>query len=117
MAQPSRVSKARANKALIGLGIVDAPLALVNNLVGVTIGMSYIMLPFIVLPLHATISAIDPSTLRAAALCGANKRQVFFYVFLPSCMPGIAAAIYCVEDVSNALQPITRSLRGSSMRG
>jgi len=101
------------NRALVGLGIIDAPLALVNNLVGVTIGMSYIMLPFIVLPLHATISAIDPSTLRAAALCGANKRQVFIYVFLPSCMPGIAAGCLMVFVMSLGYF-VTPSLLGSA---
>lgn len=101
------------NRALIGLGIIDTPLALVNNLVGVTIGMSYIMLPFIVLPLHATISAIDPSTLRAASLCGANKRQVFLYVFLPSCMPGIAAGCLMVFVMSLGYF-VTPSLLGNA---
>ena len=39
------------NKTLMGLGVIDQPLPLVNNLVGVTIGMTYIMLPFVILPL------------------------------------------------------------------
>ena len=58
------------NRLLMALGLISEPLALVNNLVGVTIGMTYIMLPFLVMPLHATLRGIDPSTLRAAATCG-----------------------------------------------
>lgn len=79
------------NKMLIGLGIIDKPLALVNNLVGVTIGMTYIMLPFVILPLIGVLKSIDPAILRAAALCGANKRQCFTRVLLPLSLPGIAA--------------------------
>ena len=49
------------NKTLMALGLIDEPLALVNNLVGVTIGMTYIMLPFMILPLTGIIRAIDPA--------------------------------------------------------
>jgi putative spermidine/putrescine transport system permease protein len=41
------------NKALMAMGIIDQPLEMVHNLTGVVIGMSYIMIPFIVLPLQA----------------------------------------------------------------
>ena len=60
------------NRTLMGLGLIHEPLPLVNNLVGVTIGMTYIMLPFMILPLIGTMRAIDPTILRAAALCGAS---------------------------------------------
>jgi putative spermidine/putrescine transport system permease protein len=79
------------NKTLLALGLIDKPLALVNNLVGVTIGMTYIMLPFIILPLQGIIKAIDPSILQAAALCGANKWQCLWRVLIPLSLPGIAA--------------------------
>lgn len=79
------------NKTLMALGIIDAPLALVNNFVGVVIGMTYIMLPFIILPLVATMRAIEPDLLRAAALCGAGRLQAFRRVLLPLSLPGIAA--------------------------
>ncbi len=79
------------NKTLMGLGLIDSPLPLVNNLVGVTIGMTYIMLPFIVLPLVTTMRAIEPDLLRAAALCGAGRWEAFRRVLLPLSLPGIAA--------------------------
>lgn len=78
------------NRFLMWLGVIDAPLTLVNNLTGVTIGMTYIMLPFLVMPLHATLRAIDPTTLRAAAICGASRWYAFRHVLVPLAMPGIA---------------------------
>lgn len=80
------------NRLLVELGIIDAPLQLINNLVGVTIGMTYIMLPFVVLPLQATMSTIDPATMQAASICGARPFQVFFRVLLPLSLPGIATS-------------------------
>ncbi len=88
------------NKMLMALGLIDQPLSLVNNMTGVTIGMVYIMLPFIILPLIGILRAIDPSTLRAAALCGANKWQCFSRVLLPLSMPGIAAGALMVFVMS-----------------
>ena len=88
------------NKTLIGLGLIDKPLPLVNNLVGVTIGMTYIMLPFVILPLMGVIRSIDPAILRAAALCGANRLQCFTRVLLPLSLPGIAAGALMVFVMS-----------------
>lgn len=79
------------NKTLIGLGLIHEPLPLVNNLIGVTIGMTYIMLPFVILPLMGVIRKIDPAVLQAAALCGASRFQALRYVLLPLVAPGLAA--------------------------
>ena len=84
------------NRMLLALGVIDRPLTLVNNLVGVTIGMTYIMLPFLVMPLHATLRGIDPSTLRAAAICGASRWQAFWRVLVPLAMPGVASGALMV---------------------
>ncbi|WP_066457233.1 ABC transporter permease [Castellaniella caeni] len=88
------------NKVLLSLGIIDQPLALVNNITGVSIGMTYIMLPFIILPLIGVIRSIDAATLRAAALCGANRWQCFSRVLLPLSLPGIAAGALMVFVMS-----------------
>ncbi|MDE3823002.1 ABC transporter permease [Sinorhizobium meliloti] len=88
------------NKLLIGLGLIDKPLPLVNNLTGVTIGMTYIMLPFIILPLYGVIKKIDPAILQAAALCGANRWQSLIRVLLPLAMPGMAAGALMVFVMS-----------------
>nr|WP_235839915.1 ABC transporter permease [Derxia lacustris] len=88
------------NRTLMQLGLIDTPLALVNNLVGVTVGMSYIMLPFLVMPLHTTLRNIDPSILRAAAICGATRWQAFARVLLPLALPGIASGALMVFVMS-----------------
>lgn len=88
------------NKMLIGMGLIDQPLPLVNNLTGVTIGMTYIMLPFIILPLYGVIRKIDPAILQAAALCGASRWQSLVRVLLPLAMPGMAAGALMVFVMS-----------------
>lgn len=79
------------NRTLMALGLIDQPLQLTNNLVGVTIGMVYIMLPFMILPLYGVIRKIDPAILQAAALCGATKGQALRRVLLPLAAPGLAS--------------------------
>ncbi|MHA6644924.1 ABC transporter permease [Mesorhizobium sp. A623] len=79
------------NRTLMVMGIIDEPLPLINNLTGVTIGMVYIMLPFMILPLVGTLRAIDPMILRAASLCGASPFAAFRRILLPLSLPGIAA--------------------------
>jgi putative spermidine/putrescine transport system permease protein len=80
------------NRALMSLGLIDAPLPLINNLTGVTIGMTYVMLPFVILPLYATMRAIDPTIMQAAAICGAPPAGIFRRVLLPLALPGVGAA-------------------------
>ncbi|WP_028213527.1 ABC transporter permease [Paraburkholderia mimosarum] len=84
------------NRMLMAIGVIHEPLSLVNNLTGVTIGMTYIMLPFLVMPLHATLRSIDPSTLRAAAVCGASRWQAFSRILVPLAMPGVASGALMV---------------------
>lgn len=88
------------NKTLMGWGLIAAPLPLINNLVGVTIGMTYIMLPFMVLPLQGTMRSLDPNILRAASLCGASRAQVFTRIFLPLVRSGIGAGVLMVFVMS-----------------
>lgn len=88
------------NKTLMNLGLIDTPLVMVNNLVGVTIGMTYIMLPFIIIPLYGVIRKIDPMILQAAALCGASRWQAFTGVLLPLAMPGMASGALMVFVMS-----------------
>ncbi|TDO95324.1 ABC transporter permease [Marinomonas balearica] len=88
------------NKTLMAIGIIDEPITMVHNLTGVIIGMSYIMIPFVVLPLQACMSAIDPMVLQAASICGAPARTVFFRIFLPLCKPGLFSGALMVFVMS-----------------
>lgn len=88
------------NKTLMQWGLISEPLPLVNNLTGIIIGMVYIMLPFIILPLHAAMRAIDPAVLQAASLCGASRWQSFRRVLLPLSARGAAAGALMVFVMS-----------------
>ncbi|WP_275791619.1 ABC transporter permease [Pararhizobium gei] len=88
------------NKTLMGLGLISEPLPLVNNLTGVTIGMTYIMLPFIILPLYGVIRKIDPAILQAAALCGATRWQALTRILIPLAAPGMVSGALMVFVMS-----------------
>lgn len=79
------------NDALIGIGLIDEPLRLAHNLTGTIIGMTHVMLPFLVLPLYATVRNIDGDLMRAANNMGASPARAFRDVFLPLSMPGLIA--------------------------
>lgn len=81
------------NTSLINLGLISEPLPLVNNLTGTVIGMVHIMLPFLILPLYASMKTIEPILLRAASNCGASPAQAFRQVFLPLSLPGVATGV------------------------
>jgi putative spermidine/putrescine transport system permease protein/spermidine/putrescine transport system permease protein len=84
------------NTWLTGLGLVREPLPLVHNFLGTAIGMTHILLPFLVLPLYAGMKAIDRDLLRAAANCGASPAQAFWRVFFPLSLPGLLAGVVLV---------------------
>jgi putative spermidine/putrescine transport system permease protein len=80
------------NTALLQLGIIDQPLALMWNTLGVTIGMVHYMLPYGILPLLANMRQIDPAFTAAARGLGAGPFEAFRRVFLPLSLPGIVAS-------------------------
>jgi putative spermidine/putrescine transport system permease protein len=84
------------NTWLTSLGLLQEPLPLVHNFLGTTIGMTHILLPFLVLPLYAGMKAIDRDLLRAAANCGASPTQAFWRVFFPLSLPGLFAGVVLV---------------------
>ena len=79
------------NHALVALGIVETPIALIHNRIGVQIGMVHVLLPLMILPLYSVMARIDPAWLRAARSLGARPWQAFVHVFLPLSVPGIGA--------------------------
>jgi len=80
----------------MGLGLWHEPLTLVNNLGGTLVGMSHIMLPFLVLPVYGAMKAIDRDYPRAAAGLGASPVDVFLKVFFPLSLPGLFAGMLIV---------------------
>jgi ABC-type spermidine/putrescine transport system permease subunit I len=84
------------NNALIMIGFIDEPLALAHNFFGTAIGMIHIMLPFLVLPLYASMKAINRDLIKAAANLGAAPIVVFWRVYLPLSLPGLFAGLLLV---------------------
>jgi len=80
------------NGALIGIGVIETPLRLVYNEIGVTIGMVHYMTPYAVFVLYAQMQGIDRRLCDAARGLGARSSQIFRRVWLPLSLPGISAA-------------------------
>jgi ABC-type spermidine/putrescine transport system permease subunit I len=84
------------NTWLQDTGLIETPLRLMHNFTGTTIGMVHIMLPFMVLPLYATMRSINRDYMRAAANLGASPVKAFWDVFVPLSLPGLFAGIIIV---------------------
>jgi spermidine/putrescine transport system permease protein len=84
------------NNGLMYFDIIDRPLRIVYTEYAVMIGLVYILLPFMVLPLYSAIEKLDNTYLEAARDLGANKIQTFLRVTLPLTMPGIIAGVVLV---------------------
>ncbi|WP_174641934.1 ABC transporter permease [Paraburkholderia ribeironis] len=86
-------SEGLVNKALIGSGLVNAPVALLFNRVGVYISMTHILLPFMILPLYSVMKSIPHSYQRAAVSLGSHPFAAFWRVYVPQTYPGIGAGV------------------------
>ncbi len=80
------------NRTLQAMGLIGAPLPILYNELGVTIGTVNVLLPFCVLPLYAAMVRIDDRLIQAAASLGASRRMIFWRVFFPLTAPALAAA-------------------------
>lgn len=84
------------NESLMWLGIIDSPIRILNTEIAVVIGLVYILLPFMILPLYSSIEKLDGRLLEAARDLGANTFQRFIKVIIPLTMPGIVAGCLLV---------------------
>src|SRR5690606_5763249 len=89
-------TKGVVNEFLIYIGLIDKPLALMYNMVGVVIGMTYVLLPYFVLTLFSTMKGIDMWLVQAGRSMGASIFYVFRKVFFPLSMPGIVSGFLIV---------------------
>lgn len=89
-------TKGLLNDALLALGLIDAPLKLMYTESAVFIGMVYTLLPFMILPIYASIEKIDPRLLEAAGDLGAGFWGKLTRVTIPLAMPGIIAGAMLV---------------------
>ncbi len=81
------------NKALLAIGIIDAP---IDTQGAVIIGLTYLLFPFMVLPLYAVFTDLRDDMLLASQDLGASKPQTFWHVVLPLTTPGIISGVLLV---------------------
>lgn len=89
-------SNGLANQLLLALGLTDRPLVLLYTDFAVYLGIIYVYLPFMVLPIYAVLDRIDPLLREAAADLGAPPARAFLAVTLPLSMPGVIAGCLLV---------------------
>ena len=84
------------NQALMGMGIVSEPLTILNTETAVYIGIVYAYLPFMVLPLYATLEKLDYTLIEAAEDLGSPPWRAFWTITVPLALPGvIAGSLLC----------------------
>ncbi len=84
------------NQLLLWLGVIDEPLIILNTNAAVYIGIVYSYLPFLVLPLFATLEKLDGALLEAAEDLGCPPWKAFWKITVPLSLPGVIAGCFLV---------------------
>ncbi|WP_296201902.1 ABC transporter permease subunit [uncultured Hyphomicrobium sp.] len=84
------------NLFLMNLGVISEPLTIMNTPLAVYIGIIYSYLPFMILPLYASLEKINPALLEAAADLGSPPWKSFWQVTFPLSLPGVLAGCFLV---------------------
>lgn len=95
------------NQALMEIGMIAEPLNLIFTDTAVVIGMTYVFIPFMFLPLYASIEKLDMSLVEASADLGATRLQTFRRIILPVTLPGIVGGsiIVFIPSLGNFIVP------------
>jgi len=88
------------NSVLSWSGLIRQPLEILFTETATIITMTHILLPFMILPLYATMKGIDPSFMRAALSLGSRPFPAFLRVYLPMTLPGLSAGAMIVFIIS-----------------
>ena len=102
------------NAILLGLGIVDTPIRILNTDWAVLIGLTQVHLPFMILPLIAALASRDRFLEEASANLGAGRLETFVRIVVPLSLPGIAAGTALVFALSYTNFIIPQLLGGGS---
>ena len=100
------------NSGLMAMGIIDKPIELVFNRVGVYISMVHILLPFMILPIYSVMKGISPTYMRAAISLGCHPFASFWRVYFPQTYAGVGAGCLLVFILAIGYY-ITPALLGS----
>jgi putrescine transport system permease protein len=107
------------NQILLALHLVSVPVVWLSTESAMYLGIVYSYLPFMILPLYATLAKMDPALLEAASDLGASPRSVFWLVTFPLSLPGVAAGtLLCfIPIVGEFVIPDLLAGSGSMMIG
>jgi putrescine transport system permease protein len=81
------------NKILLGLHLISMPVVWLSTDSAMVIGIVYSYLPFMILPLYATLAKMDPALLEAASDLGSSPQAAFWLVTVPLSLPGVGAGV------------------------
>ncbi len=104
------------NSALLGLHLIDHPVEFLFTLKGVLIGMTQVLLPYMVLPLMAALETVTPVLEEAATNLGASSWQTFWRIIVPQTLPGIAGGVSLVFVLAFSEFPVPALLGGSTFK-
>jgi len=103
------------NQILTALGLAPGPVQLLYTKPAAILGLVYVLLPYMILPLYLSIEKLDPSTVRAAYDLGAGPVQAFRRVIFPLTLPGVVAGALLVFIPTLELFYISDLLGGAQM--
>ncbi len=84
------------NSLLASFGLISAPIPLVFNRVGVLIGMTHVLLPYMILAIYSVMKSVPPTYMRAAQSLGAHPVTAFIRIYMPQTLPGVGAGCFLV---------------------
>ncbi len=102
------------NQLLMSIGLIHQPLTILNTNIAVYIGIVYSYLPFMVLPLYASLERLDRTLLEAAADLGSTPFKAFWQITFPLSLPGVFAGALLVFIPATGEFVIPDLLGGSS---
>ena len=95
------------NEVLLGVGLINEPFDMLYTEGAVVLGMVYVFIPFMFLPLYASLEKLDRSLLEASGDLGANRLKTFLRVTLPLSVPGMVGGsiIVFIPSLGNFVVP------------
>ena len=104
------------NQALLALRLTRSPIAFLFTLKGVLIGMTQVLLPYMVLPIMSALESFQPALAEAAINLGASRWQTFWHITVPQSAPGIFGGITLVFILAMSEFPVPALLGGATFR-
>ncbi|MCR8965930.1 ABC transporter permease [Brevibacillus halotolerans] len=104
------------NTMLLKVGIIETPLRLLYNELGIVIGLTDAFIAYMVLAIATSLYTIDASLYKAASILGATRLQSFFHITLPLSMPGVIAGITLVFSLSMSAYVTPALMGGTSVK-